>query len=537
MFSFNVFAADDCEKILAQYAAEWEDGLAMRGYMGNAVPPSPENLELGMKYGLTYWGGGFRLVPSLEEAIAHRLKVHAYYAAKGHQITDLFTAGLYILGNEEELGLNFEKAKKVPVPEQKIAEFLKRGAYQVDVEGNVTYITPEHLARRFRPTDFDYHDLSSVPEAMGRNSVVQQGWVTFKQHGIHDYSTWKDSKEAKRLRRKMVNLVNQGWTIQFNVDYELMLKKIRYQDRTFRRLEEDENGNFVPKERMSREKFLSRYSEDKPEVFNAMLNTLKSGKGYSVGLYTPEGVLKGGEIGVRQGNHFYGDSIFHDEDVDYAKIAALALFEALYAAGMPYSDPGMITPYTQMMGAEMVPHPEFVQKIKSGPKEPIVLSGLWDPRTPAELEFLFNENKKKMSQGLGHVKLVRRTPIVSDVSHAENVGMDRVNLSIVFVKNFEQAIADAQSRTYLQMPIYIEVSKAATNRSALDFLNSVVTEDVKAYFIPSARHPEHLRKIEFKQLKAVLELNVTANPPAWIKGAELPTIQVEGWGFRPPERR
>jgi hypothetical protein len=68
--SLTAFAhtPDPCEIVLtgssdqlahtyfANYAANFEDGLAVRGFMGAAIPNTPANVEIAMDYGLLWWG-------------------------------------------------------------------------------------------------------------------------------------------------------------------------------------------------------------------------------------------------------------------------------------------------------------------------------------------------------------------------------------------------------------------------------------------------------------------------------------------------
>jgi Leu/Phe-tRNA-protein transferase len=451
------------------------------------------------------------------------------HEAKGTTFTDLIVAGQYFIGSEEELGLAFEEGKpQLPVPPEKVRELISRGAWEVDFRGNAKFITPEQLARRISPTGMLYTKVSHLPGSFGKNSISQSGWVAFKQHGLHDYSTWKNSSEAKKLKKLARSLADKGWTIRFNTDYEAMLEKIKHQKRSYRDQEVGDDGQLVKRERKEHEAHTSRYNTQ--TVYDSMLALLKSGKGYSVGVYNDQGVLVGGEIGVRRGNHLYGDSVFYDE-VEYAKIAALALFEVLDAAGMPYSDPGMITPYTASMGAELVPFPEYLQKIKSGPRELIELPSVWDPRDADYVKNALGEVVKRKSQGLGNLKVTRRTPVIAaDDSAAAALGLERSKLNLVFVSSPAQAAADVVNRAWADLPIYVEGATATKSDNALEYLREALKGDVKVYYIGSARHPEARKEIPLKQLLDVLELNVATDPPVWSDGS---TITVNGWGFKP----
>ena len=537
------------------YVAHYEDGLGVRGFMGGAIPNSPANSELAMDYGLIWWGMKWNFAATLEEAVEHRLKARALYEAKKAPFTDLIMAGQYFLGSEEELGLSFaDDGKPVPVPAEKVRELIERGAFEIDYLGNAKFIPPAQLQRRVSLGGMTYNKVGHLPGNFGKNSISQSGWVAFKQHGIHDYSTWKHSSEAKKLKKLARVLADRGYTIKFNTDYEKMLNKIKNQKRSYREEEIGEDGTLVKGERKEYESHTSRYATE--SVFKSMLNLLNGGKGYSVGLYNERDELVAGEIGLRSGNHLYGDSVFYDE-VEHAKIAALALFEVLDAAGMPYSDPGMITRYTASMGAELVPFEEYLTKIKSGPSAPIALPALWDPRAEADVETVLGEIVKRKTQGLGNMKITRRTPVVNGdavTAVAERLGLVRAELNLVFVSSPEEARAHIASATWADMPIYIEgvspemiriarevaprIDAAAVGPylSTLDFLRAALTgpsaSNVSAYFIGSARHPDARKPVPLKGLIEVLELGVNADMPIWQEGTTLPSMTVNGWGFK-----
>ena len=555
---FILSGSDDqvARTFFANYVTHYEDGLGVRGFLGGAIPNTPGNSELAMEYGLIWWGMKWNFAATLEEAIEHRLKARTLHEAKKTPFTDVIVAGQYFLGSEEDLGLKFaEDGKPVAVPPEKVRELIARGAYEIDHLGQVKFISPAQLQRRISLNGMTYNKVGHLPGTFGKNSISQSGWVAFKQHGIHDYSTWKNSSEAKKLKKLARYLADRGYTIRFNTDYEKMLNKIKEQKRTYRQEEVGEDGTLVKGDRKDHEAHMSRYATE--SVFQSMLNLLKSGKGYSVGLYNERDELVAGEIGLRSGNHLYGDSVFYDE-VEHAKIAALALFEVLDAAGMPYSDPGMITPYTASMGAELVPFPEYLKKIKSGPVESIGLPAVWDPRSDADIENALAEIVKRKSQGLGNMKITRRTPVANSdkmLGLAERLGLVRTGLNLVFVSSPEQASAHISSATWADMPIYIEgvspelirIAREVAPRtddaavgpyfSTLDVLRAALIEpsalQVKAYFIGSARHPEARKEVPLKALAEVLELGVSADSPVWQEGSALPTMTVNGWGFKP----
>lgn len=541
----------------ANYALNYDDGLGVRGFMGPAIPNTPANVELAMENGLLWWGMKWNFAATIEEAIEHRLKARKLHEAKGTTFTDIIIAGQYFIGSEADLGLTLgEKDNQLPVPPEKVRELISRGAFEIDHLGNVTAVSPEQLARRISLNGMSYNKTGHLPGSFGKNSISQSGWVAFKQHGIHDYSTWKDSPEAKKLKKLARSLADRGYTIKFNTDFGAMLDKIKDQKRSYRDQEVGEDGQLIKRERKEQEAHHSRYKTE--SVYKAALSLLKAGKGYSVGLYDDRGLLVAGEIGFRHRNHLYGDSVFYDE-VEHAKIAALALFEVMDAAGMPYTDPGMITAYTASMGAELIPFPEYLQKVKGGPRERIELPGVWDPRTSEHLDAAFGEIAKKKNQGIGNLKVTRRTPIASDeaaMAAAARAGLVRGSVNFVFVDSAEQAQAVLSSKapSWSEMPVFVEGVPAAELRlaleaapsggdkigptiSTLDFLRRVLTgpgaPGIKIYFIGSPRNPGVSKAVPLKQVVEMLELGVTSDMPSWVDGSSAPAIRVNGWGFKP----
>ncbi len=546
---------ENVDAVFKSYMDNHDDALGVRGFFGPSVAHTPENIEIAMKHGLIWWGMKWNFASSLEEAIEHRMKARRLHEAKGTTFTDVIASGQYIIGSEEELEHKFEGDEiEYKLPEEKVRHMFSRGAYEIDHLGNVKTITPEHLARHITLTGMTYHKSGHLPGAFGKNSVTLAGWVGFKMHGIHDYSTWKHSAEAVKLRKLARTLADSGHTVRFNIDYEWMLDKIVNQTRSYREQEVADDGSLIKGERKSQGPERSRYKE-KP-VYQTALDMLNAGKGYSVGLYNGRGELIAGEIGFRDGNHLYGDSVFYDK-VEHAKVAALALFDALDAAGMSYSDPGMITPYTASMGAELIPFREYLTKIKGGPAGLIELPDQWDPRTSEDLDAALNEVAKRKNQGLGSMKITRRSPIVSGPAAeaaAERAGLIRGQLNLVFVESAAQAAAHVADKSWAELPVYIEgvpanllhaarMAPVKNNSEAygpmvgtLDLLRMALTgpdaANVKAYFIGSARHPDARKSIPLKQLLDVLELKVTADSPTWDDAAPVPTISVNGWGFR-----
>lgn len=490
-------------ELFAMWERDWDKGLANRGFMGAIPPNTPENAAIAHEYGLTWWGIAFRLVPTIEAAKANRLVGYNYHKDKGTLYTDKTTEPIYILGEESELGLTFAKegkeALELQVPPEKVAELLERGAYQITQEGEVIAIPASELKRRISLTDVKYNNISHLPTSGGVNSLSQSGWVIFKQHGIHDYTQWKNTDSAKRLKKLALKLVERGFTIRFNYDYKACLDFLTRQVRSYR----ESKGSARKTHDVQR----NRYS--KAEVYDTALARLMNGEGYSAEVYNEKGELVGGEIGFRDGNAFAGDSVFYDETytrekdgidgIDLAKIAALALFEELDKRGMPYSDPEMVTPYTASMGGYLVPFPEFRAKIKSGPKELIQLPESYDPRPADYFTKAIADIARRKSEGLGRKAFVSRMPEAGAqaLKAAEGTNVVRDVLKVVLVESQAQAKELAATVTNpRELPLFLVAGTAREEQeSATEFLKRALAGEGELFFINHPRYVDDMRTV------------------------------------------
>lgn len=443
------------DKQLSEYSANVEEGLGVRAFFGNKVPKNAITEKLAVKHGLVWWRMRIYLVDSVEAAIEHRAKIRAFHVEKGTLPTDITAAPVYMIGKEAELGVKFSAETPMPKVEQAAMEkLMERQAFEVDENGQVTLYSAERFKNIVTPDGFFLLDLKAVPDAFGMNGLTKEGWVAFKQHGIHDYNHWKGSSTANKLRKLSIKLAEQGFTVRFNHDYRACMDMILKQERSYK----TENGR-------------STHSAATNRYMNAvnrelMLWKLEKGEGYSVEVYSPEGKLVGGEIGVRDGNHYYGDTVFYDtsynrkehgfDGVDLAKVAADALFEVLGVRGQPYSDPGMITPYTASLGAELIPFREWFTKIKSGPEQPVLLPSTWSPLGVEYYQKVFGELAKRRNQGIGrNLVLARATDLEKrNQAIAEQAKVYLGTQKFVFVKTLEEAQTLAAQVTG-QMPIYL----------------------------------------------------------------------------------
>jgi Leu/Phe-tRNA-protein transferase len=472
----------------------WEDNaadaLGTRGFMGSlaAVPNTPLASEIALRHGIMPWGVAFRLVDSLDTAIELRRKSWNHLVdVKKQPFAVAYAADLFFIGDvKSATGLTFgpvPEGKVVPevpvldVPVEAMRKLIAQGAWEIGPapDFKATFIAPDRLARRLDPAGVNHHYALHRNESWGYNSFTQSGWVAFPRHGLHDFSTWKESAEAKRLEKLMFRLLDRGYKFRFNHDYIAAIEALKNQRRSFRdHLSES-------KERKELQSHENRYSENRDE-WKTSLAKLQAGKGYSVEVYNEAGTLVGGEIGWRVGNHFYGDSPFYsDEDIDLAKIAAFVLMRMLYENGMAYSDPGMITAYTDSMGAEQPTFAEFNRKMRTAPKEVIQVPALYDPRTPEYFAKKFQELERKKTAGLGSSSFVSRMPDHSPTALAAAVSVKAVPgaLSIVVVGSEEQALTHAkQIASPGLMPLFLITSQAANpEESAVDYLKRLLLVD------------------------------------------------------------
>lgn len=528
------------------------EGLSFRGFVGSKLPNIPEVAEIALQHGFDWWGLKFNFVPTIEAGIEHRLKVRAYKEKIGQVFTDVTMSGLYILGSESELGLQFAPDAKaftqMPVSPAVVKTLMARGAYQIEWDGKVTYVTPEHLNRYIDPNTMKYAKVDTLPGAFGLNSISQSGWSANKLHGIHDYSKWRTTDTAKKLKKLAQKLAARGFTMRFNHDYKAALDMLATQVRSYRDHDpESSSDSKAEAERKTHGIEANRYHDE--NLYKEALARLTAGQGYSAELYNESGKLVGGEIGFRTGNHVYGDSIFYDttytrekdgvDGIELAKVATLALMEVLDDAGMTYSDPGMVTAYTNSMGGYLVPFQEYREKIKSGPKELIELPAVWNPLPANYTETALAEVARKRSQGVTLQGFIGRLPLVNDEALALAPGfkLARVEVKMVVVPNETTAQALAAQIPDGQQPIFVISSATVVPgvTTAAEALSRIYGSDQtpELRYTPFARYSNQLQKIGAENFKTQLALDLLADPLIWdqIPGIDYPVISVRGWGL------
>lgn len=522
------------------YQDNYNDGLAQRGFLGSAVPKTPQTDLMALEYGIIWWGMRFNIVPSIHDAIAHRKQAYEHHSSKKTLYTDVLMAGLYILGNESELELSFDESGSgktmKPVAPEKVEMLMKRGAYEVQPDGSYQFIEPARLLRRVSFDGMNYNNTAYLPASGGLNSISQAGWVAFKQHGLHDFSKWKRTDAAKRLKKMARKLIEQGYSIRFNTDYQLMLDKLKDQKRTFRAEKKDENDT---PNRVEANPDHNRYRDE--VIYKTALANLLAGKGYSVGVYDPKGELVAGEIGWRVGNHVYGDSVFYGDDVNLAKIAALALMEVMDEGGQPFTDPGMITAYTGSMGAELVPFPDYLAKIKSGPKEVIPFPKEWNPFDRDYLLSKLQEVARRRNQGVTPRVAISRLPAPTKdaLELAAQLGLERQDLNIIVVRDFAKISEHAASvADPNELPIYILAPPlSALDRSPTEQLQDLLAwEETKAFTVNHPKFANDVRPLDPNRLRELLSLETQWDSPVW-RSVKPDTLQISVGVWTAPRRK
>ena len=182
-------------QVFSSWAQNYQDGIATRGYMGNAIANTPLSNRIALEYGILFWGIAFRLVPNVEAAQAHRQKVYEYNKKKNALLTDQIVTSIYILGDEKELNITFDAegtgAVRKPVDPKIVKSILARGGIEISETGEITHYTGEQLQNRISANSVDFNNVAHLPSTGHMNSLSQSGWVTYKKHGIHDFEHWK----------------------------------------------------------------------------------------------------------------------------------------------------------------------------------------------------------------------------------------------------------------------------------------------------------------------------------------------------------
>ncbi len=107
-----------------------------------------------------------------------------------------------------------------------------------------------------------------------------------------------------------------------------------------------------------------------PALVDGYCRLHEHGWAHSIEVWDPDGTLVGGIYGVRAGNLFGAESMFH-RATDASKVAMVAMMEWAEATGIEVIDVQVLTPHTQAMGAVEIPRGDYLVRVRraiSGPR-------------------------------------------------------------------------------------------------------------------------------------------------------------------------
>lgn len=99
------------------------------------------------------------------------------------------------------------------------------------------------------------------------------------------------------------------------------------------------------------------------ELIQVYVKLFKKGLG-SCGATYFDDQLVGGVYGVRLGNAFMAESMFHSA-TDAGKVALWRLLESLHAEGVTLVDVQYMTPHLRSLGATEIPHSEYMRRLET----------------------------------------------------------------------------------------------------------------------------------------------------------------------------
>lgn len=97
-------------------------------------------------------------------------------------------------------------------------------------------------------------------------------------------------------------------------------------------------------------------------MLSAYSKLFSAGHAFCVGVYQ-EHELVGGLYGVKIGQYYAGESMFHLRD-NASKFALYSLIQELKNAGIPWLDTQMVTEITEAMGAKEIERKDFIELLK-----------------------------------------------------------------------------------------------------------------------------------------------------------------------------
>lgn len=158
-------------------------------------------------------------------------------------------------------------------------------------------------------------------------------WFAPPKRAILDFSEWRVSKRTERY------LKQTQWTLSIDRHFETVIRHCATVKRRGQR------GTWIT-----------------PDMINAYLAFHRAGYAHSFETIDEHGTVVGGLYGVRIGNLFAAESMFHLES-NASKFALIKTVEYLQQSGLGWMDVQVMTPLLKQFGAKEIPRAEFMKKI------------------------------------------------------------------------------------------------------------------------------------------------------------------------------
>jgi Leu/Phe-tRNA-protein transferase len=335
---------DQAESLFARAA----DGISDRGFIASKPALTTPLSEAAGQKGLMWWG----LRIYVAESVA---------AAKKHSELepDPLMQGVYLIDPAKAPGGNTKLVDR-PAPEV-FRELLQSESMYYVKNGEAQKIDPAFVQKNFTVDEVTWN----VSEASGRGPFLYQtGWAFPKSRGVILQAETLGSSTYKKTRALANRLIADGFTVTFNRDFKQSLDYVRDQKR---KVGEEWVAN-------------SRYQD--ADIYQTALESFQAGRAFSIEVWNEKGRLVGGLIGNREGSIFSPDSVFYDQvnypqiSIGFSKIAVVAMMDRVSAAGIPFVDAGMVSPFTASMKGRLVPSEQFLNLIKELPPEAAVAAKL-----------------------------------------------------------------------------------------------------------------------------------------------------------------
>lgn len=354
---------ENSEDTLREIAAlNVKDAVGYRGFISSKPDLTLETMMAGTARGFMYWGQRVYIAKDLDQAMEH----HNYLTVKDGR-TNILMAAFYLisdLSNEDLYQISKFSEKEIT---KIFINECSRGVYHCY---NDTWI---QIPATFLKNCFVNVDLMIISEDEG-HFFYQMGWFAPEIRGVTKFSKLEGSKTIKKARYISRKLYRKGYYITFNQNLKAVMQGCIHQSR-----------------KGQTEGVGSRITN---ELMENYMELLKLGKAYSVELRDKEGEIISGIFGFISGGEIVCDSIFYPaiqkedlenevfkSNIDYAKVAVLAVFDRARAAGLEFIDLGMVTEFTQSnFKAEYISRDEFFSVLENLPENvKIDFESEWNP--------------------------------------------------------------------------------------------------------------------------------------------------------------